>query len=240
MLDRLKVVGSYTGWSGYDTHTREFVRGFVRLGMKVQLINVAGWSTELPPEQREARLFDRLVTPVDADTVLHFTIPPDTRPVPALRNFNYTMFEADGIPEEWVLHAIPQRLIVVPTESSRQAWVNSGVPERKVRVSPLGVDGHFFNLPSTPLPLTDPQGRPVASYRARFLHLGEIRPRKNQLGLLRAWMKATTPRDDAILIMKLSAFQPRARSSKATSRRYWRWRTCRLRRPRPSSSSPTS
>jgi hypothetical protein len=42
----------------------------------------------------------------------------------------------------------------------------------------------------------------VADYRYRFLNVGEVRPRKNHLGLLRAWLTATRPEDDAVLILK--------------------------------------
>ena len=76
------------------------------------------------------------------------------------------------------------------------------MPEEHLRLCPLGVDGEFFSLPAEPLPLTGANGRPIVSYRHRFLNVAELRPRKNHLGLLRAWIRATTPSDDAILIIK--------------------------------------
>jgi len=209
-MDRLKVIGPFKGWSGYDRHTRAFVRQFIRLGTQVQLINLDGWSIALPPEQREGHFFDTLSADVSADTVLHFTMPNHARPERDKHNVNYTMFEANGIPAAWVARAVPQELIVVPTESSRQAWINSGVPPEKVCISPLGVDGDFFAQKVDPLPLIDLRQRPVSTYRTRFLNIAELRPRKNHLGLLRSWMRATHPKDDAILIVKMTLFQPRA------------------------------
>ena len=91
--------------------------------------------------------------------------------------------------------------VVLPTRSSFDAWLLSGVPEERLRLCPLGVSD-FFARHAAPFPVTDRYGNPVASYRYRFLNIAELRPRKNHLGLLRAWLRATTPDDDAILIMK--------------------------------------
>ncbi len=206
MLERLQVVGPFRGTSGYDRHTREFVRGFANAGVAVQLIPLTGWSIELPAEQRES-WFESLTAPIEADTVLHFTMCPQPRP--GVRNINYTMFEADRIPPAWVPVARTQDCTIVPTSAARDAWVASGVPEAAVRISPLGVKSDYFLEPAEPLSLALPDGRAVTSFRTRFLNMAELRPRKNHLGLLRAWMRATRRDDDAILIIKGSAFQPR-------------------------------
>ena len=206
-MDRLKVIGPYKGWSGYDRHTRSFVRELLRAGLEVQLTHLPGWSIDLPPGKREGELFDALQKPVDADTVLHFTMPNHASPEDGLCNVNYTMFEADRIPRDWTSRAGDHDAIVVPTESSRQAWVNSGVEEAKVYVSPLGIDGRFFSRKVEPLPLPDVRGRPLSSYRMRFLNIAELRPRKNHLALLRTWLRATRPDDDAVLIVKTTFFQ---------------------------------
>jgi glycosyltransferase involved in cell wall biosynthesis len=203
-LHTIEVIGPFRGFSGYDRHTREFVRQFIRQGLRVQLTNLAGWSLELPAQMQET-CFDQLSAPVNADTVLHFTMPTHVRPRPHKRNVNYTMFEADRIPADWAICAAASDLIVVPTESSLRAWANSGVSEAKLRLCPLGVDGAFFSERAEPLPLTDSRGRPVSSYRYRFLNVAELRPRKNHLGLLRAWIRATKANDDAILISKVTA-----------------------------------
>jgi glycosyltransferase involved in cell wall biosynthesis len=208
-MRRLEVVGPFRGASGYDRHTREFVRQFVGAGVKVQLTPLTGWSTELPVAMRET-WFDGLSAPVRADTVLHFTMPNQARPRAGKRNVNYTMFEGDRIPAEWAASAVAHDRIVVPTESSFRAWAASGVPEHRLRVCPLGVDGEFFSQRTEPLPLTGPGGRPVSSYRYRFLNVADLRPRKNHLGLLRTWIRATTIHDDAILIVKLAVNSPHA------------------------------
>jgi glycosyltransferase involved in cell wall biosynthesis len=201
VIGAIEVVGPYRGATGYDRHTRELVRHFVRLGTAVQLHSLDGWSRPLPDSARET-WFDGLTRPVGAEVLLHFTMPTHARPRPGIRNVNYTMFEADRIPRAWAARAADHESIIVPTESSRQAWIGSGVPEARVRVSPLGVDADFFGAPSPLLPIVAPDGRDVSSFRHRFLNIAELRPRKNHLGLLRCWIRATRPDDDAVLIVK--------------------------------------
>ena len=206
MIRQLDVIGPVRGPSGYDRHTREFVRQFVALGVDVRLTNLDGWSSDLPPHMRET-WFDELRRPTEADTLLHFAMPPQLALRPGARNVNYTMFEAHRIPGAWVDAARRCDLVVVPTRAAREAWTASGVAGERVRVAPLGVDGEFFSAArgSEPLPLVTADGRPVMEFHTRFLNVGELRPRKNQLGLLRTWLQATEPGDDAVLILKCPA-----------------------------------
>jgi glycosyltransferase involved in cell wall biosynthesis len=202
----LEVVGPFKGSSGYDRHTREFVREFVRQGVNVKLTPLWGWSIELPPAMRET-WFDDLDSSLTANTVLHFTMPNQAEPRCGKRNVNYTMFEAERIPQRWADCAPQHDLIVVPTESSYHAWAMSGVPEAQLRICPLGVDSEYFSIRAQPAPLQTHVGRALDSYRYRFLNVAELRPRKNHLGLLRSWIRATRPDDEAVLILKASVFQ---------------------------------
>lgn len=52
----------------------------------------------------------------------------------------------------------------------------------------------------------------MASYRVRVLNVCEPQPRKNLMGLVRTWMTATSPADDAILIVKLTLSSRRSAS----------------------------
>jgi len=203
------VVGPFAGATGHDRHTREFVRHLVRSGVPVQLTPLEGWSVPLPDGVRETR-FDTLRAPVDAGIALHFTMPTLCRPRAGAVNVNYTMFEADPIPREWAVRAVEHERIVVPTESSRLAWIAGGVAAEKLRVVPLAVDGDFFGAPAAPLDLTLANGRTLASYAHRFLNVADLRPRKNHLGLLRAWSAATRSGDDAVLVLKCTSPHPRS------------------------------
>jgi len=205
----LEVVGPFRGATGHDRHTREFVRHLVQQSVPVQLTPLDGWSAPLPEAVREG-WFEALRAPVGADVTLHFTMPTLCRPRAGNSNVNYTMFEADRIPGEWAVRAADHARIVVPTESSLRAWTASGVAEEKLRIVPLAVDGDFFAAGALPLEVTLPNGRPLASYAHRFLNIADLRPRKNHLGLLRAWCNATRSGDDAVLILKCTAVHPRS------------------------------
>lgn len=99
----------------------------------------------------------------------------------------------------------------MPTESSRVAWIASGVPESRVRVCPLGINTRLFGGHVSPMCLRQAGADLVERYAARFLNVLELSPRKNVLGLLRVWLRATSRADDAVLILKLGAYVPRAR-----------------------------
>jgi glycosyltransferase involved in cell wall biosynthesis len=204
VIERLAVVGPFRGASGYDRVTREFVRQFVALGVDVHLRNLDAWSSPMPDDMREPWL-EELATPNGAETVLHFVMPSLLRPQPGARNVNHTMFEADRIPADWAARARLCDLVVVSTSVAREAWIASGADPARVCVSPLGVDGEFFSQTCEPATIALGDGRAVADFGTRFLHVGELRPRKNQLGLVRAWLRATARDDDAVLIIKCPA-----------------------------------
>lgn len=203
----VEIIGPFRGTSGHDRHTREFTRHLAARGVPVQLTSLDGWSAELPPSARETS-FDALCAPIDTDAVLHFTMPTLCRPRSGKLNLNYTMFEADRLPREWAEAAVLHDRIVVPTRACLEAWTASGIPEEKLRIVPLAVDAEFFAAEAPPLPLLLPDGRKLASFRHRFLNIGDLRPRKNHLGLLSAWLRATRSDDDAVMIVKISAAQP--------------------------------
>lgn len=205
-LDRLLVRGPFRGPTGYDHHVRAFVRELDRQGVAVQLVDVPEWGpSRLAPDQRDP-WFETLNRDVGARVALHFTMPHQVVPRPGLANVNYTMFEATRVHPSWIGHNNGHDLVIVPTESSRQAWLTSGLDPSKIRVSPLGVDVERFGGTVAPRPIATSDGSPIARYRVRFLNIAEMSPRKNQPGLLRAWLRATTRRDDAVLVLKLGFF----------------------------------
>lgn len=197
----LQVVGPFRGSSGYDRLTREFVREFVKQGIHIQLVNVPGWSGELPKEQRELWL-DELDTAVPAEKALCFMVPVSNAIVPNKRKVNYTMFEADRVPASWVPQAHEYELTIVPTEACYEAWIASGVPEEKLSICPLGVNGSYF-FPGIPsVTIWALPHRLLSSYHYRFLSVSALGPRKNQMALVRCWLRATNPNDNAILVLK--------------------------------------
>ena len=206
-LRGLRVRGPFRGGTGYDYLTRAFVRAFVSLGVRVQLEEFREWSLPLPPHLQDP-FFDQLAAPVAADIDLQFVMPHQVIATPGSLTANYTMFEATRIPAPWVGHAGRCSVIIVPARSSVEAWTSAGIPLERLRRSPIGVRAGMDAERVTPLPLRDRAGRPVSSYCYRFLNLAELGPRKNLLGLLEVWMRATRPADDAVLILKMNVFRP--------------------------------
>jgi glycosyltransferase involved in cell wall biosynthesis len=207
-LTALSVRGPFRGPSGYDHHVREFVRELDRQGVAVELQDLPRWTAVKLPDTLRDAWFDSLDRPIDSNIVLHFTTPQYAIPCSGKRNVNFTMFEATRIPREWVRQNRRHDLVILPTESSRQAWVRSGVSEERIRICPLGIDAARYSTPVEPLDLVLQDGTPVSRYRVRFLNVSELGGRKNLPGLLCAWMAATHPRDDAILMLKTGAWSP--------------------------------
>jgi len=214
MVTGVRVHGPFMGPSGYDNHVRQFVRSLSQRGVGVELRDIPDWSpVRLPHHLRDPwyESLSKASTPVGS--ALHFTLPIRVVPDPALPNVNFTMFEAASIPKSWVAAHPLSDLIVLPTRHSRDAWLKSGVPEEKIRHCPLGVRADLFRPGVRPLALTGGGGRPISSYAVRFLNVSEINIRKNFVGLLAAWLRATTPQDDAVLILKLGSYNPGALST---------------------------
>lgn len=142
----------------------------------------------------------RLDRPVPARAMVNCLIPLAVERVPGRAAVTFSMFEGTRIPPAWRRMSERSDLIVVPTESSRLAWAERGFPEDRLRVCPLGVDP--AGPGSVPV-LVASGGRRVSSYRHRFLNVSDFNPRKNIDGLLRVWLRATAPADEAVLILKL-------------------------------------
>ena len=202
-LRAVRVRGPYKGSSGYDHVVREFVRALVKQGVAVELIDFSEWGPNKLPVQLEDPWFDSLNRPTGARLALHFCMPHQVKPDPGFHNVNYTMFEATRIHPTWVAASRQHDLVILPTESSWQAWVSSGVSAERIRLCPLGINPEYFTASVRPLPLRRDDGEPIGQYRRRFLNVSELGPRKNLIGLLRVWLRATSAADDAILVLKL-------------------------------------
>ncbi|MGE0133815.1 MAG: hypothetical protein AB7L91_06015 [Dehalococcoidia bacterium] len=202
MAAGVRIRGPYHGQTGYDYHTREFTRALVGQGIEVALEQVGEWGPAgLPYELREP-WFEHLRRPASLRANLHIAFPTQVRPALWTPDINYTMFELTRIPEQWVEAHSRADLIVLPTQHSRRAWIDSGVPEGKLRLCPLGVRTDLFRPGVPPFDLGNAGGRPIGSYAARFLNVSAVGGRKNIEGLLRVWLRATRPTDDAVLVLK--------------------------------------
>jgi glycosyltransferase involved in cell wall biosynthesis len=203
-MNSLTIRGTYRGPSGYDHHVREFVRALHRQDVRVRLFDIPDWHPLRLSENQRDPWFGSLNEPVDSRLMLHFCMPSQVKIARGMLNVNFTMFEATRIPKQWVKYNRRHDLVILPTDSSYSAWVDSGFPAERIRLCPLGVDSTLFQPGIEPWPLVDDRGRSVRDYKVRVLSVVDLIPRKNLLGLLRVWIKTTHPTDDAVLIVKLN------------------------------------
>ena len=154
MVTGVKIRGPFTGPSGYDHHVREFVRALSMRQVPVQLENLNEWSPVRLPRQLREPWYESLTPPVDGRVVLHFAFPSQVHPDQSRANVNFSMFEATRIPAAWVAAHVRSDLVLLPTEHSRRAWIDSGVPESKLRVCPLGVRADLSGPASALCPLS--------------------------------------------------------------------------------------
>jgi len=205
----LVVRGSFRGPTGYDQAVRGFSRELYRQGIAIEMRDYPNWSaSKLPPGEQDSLLASLERPCEDAQTVLQFCSPLQVQRCPGKLNVNFSMFEATRVPDAWVRENREHDLVLVPTESSREAWLNCGMPAHRIRICPLGVDASTFSGDAEPLALRLEDGSPIANYRVRLLNVAEFGTRKNLMGLLQAWMEASSPIDDAVLIIKLGFYSP--------------------------------
>jgi glycosyltransferase involved in cell wall biosynthesis len=184
------------------------VRHLARRGIRQQLIDLPEWGPTRLPEAARDPWFETLGTPVPATAAIHFCMPHQVTPIAGVLNVNYSMFEATRIPTSWLVHNRRHDQVVVPTASSRDAWLARRFPADRIALCPLGVDPRRFRPEAEPLALTDRSGRTIRDHRVRVLNVSEPGPRKNLAALLRVWIRTTTPSEDAILIIKLARSSP--------------------------------
>ena len=198
---RWRLTGPFRGITGYDRMVRTCALLLEKRGVELELHEIRHWTPTRIMEPLP-RCFTRRIKRGKVELHLHFGLPTQVVPSSDCPNINYSMFEADRIPLTWVAAAERVDLILVPTESSRESWIRSGVPENKIHLCPQGADFRAFSPHVQPLELQTDNGQKVSGFRYRFLNVAEFIPRKNLLSLLRVWLRATERKDNAVLILK--------------------------------------
>ncbi|PWC40442.1 tetratricopeptide repeat protein [Azospirillum sp. TSO35-2] len=203
--DGLVVRAPFSVLSGYGDFAQHFVRSLMERGTTLRLVGLKADESWRPsfgdPILRAASA--RLGDPVRPRLALSVLTPPLVEPIPGVPTVNYTMFEGPRIPASWVACNRAHDLVIVPTESSRLAWIASGHPEDRIRVCPPGIAPNPADaVPEMPV-IPGPRGRAVMDHRVRVLNISDFIARKNLDGLLRVWLRATRADDDAILVLKV-------------------------------------
>ncbi|MFN3780849.1 MAG: glycosyltransferase, partial [Candidatus Kapaibacteriota bacterium] len=106
--------------------------------------------------------------------------------------------------QPWEFTTLPKRFVDiflqadelwVPSNYTRQAYINSGIPFNKVQVVPNGVDPNLFQ----------PNGRIFelqTKKKLKFLYVGGTTFRKGFDVLLQSYVSAFTSKDDVVLVVK--------------------------------------
>src|SRR5260370_37657791 len=107
-------------------------------------MDMPGWHAGKLPEHMREAWFDSLGEESGGRLVLHFCMPHQVVRHRGKVNVNYTMFEATRVPSAWVREHRKHDIVIVPTESSRRAWLASGMPAQKLATCPLGIDPSVY------------------------------------------------------------------------------------------------
>lgn len=210
-MKTLDVFGPYTGPTGYDNLVRGFTQGLMKHGVDVALKNFDKWSGFRVAYDQH---FDELAKkrPLGHSRVMmNFCLPPQAEYNENQFNTIYTMFEGTQVNELWAKMASSMDMVVVPTESSREAFLNRGVRESIIKKVPLGINTEIYNTEAQPAKIFDEEFKSLEHYPIRVMNMQELGPRKNIEGLLKAWMIGTKSgfmKDHSCLILKLSAYSP--------------------------------
>ncbi len=203
----LVIRGPFRDTSGYAWMVRRFVHGLTAQGVDVHLIDLGIDFVPTMAEGQRAALYEGLHRPVQARALLTFSIPSVVEVVPPLRTVNFSMFEARTLPRQWARYSATLPHIIVPTPSSRMAWVEAGFPAERLHLCPLGVDPAPAAA-TTALQVADATGRRLSDYRTRILNVSDLINRKNLDGLLRVWFRVSRAEDGAALVLKLGKGLP--------------------------------
>jgi glycosyltransferase involved in cell wall biosynthesis len=206
---RIKVRGPSGGPTGYDNLTRSIIFQLYIRGYEIEHEPYTKW-TPYRTEHGLEPLLDELTKVKYAtppEIILNVCLPEQSELSISCINLNFTMFEADRIPQTWVRASSSVDLTILPTNFCKETWVKCGVPANKLAVLPLGIDTHIYNPAVPGLPLLDRNEEKdlISNYPIRFLNVQEVVTRKNLEGLLKAWCEETTPEDGACLLLKLGS-----------------------------------
>lgn len=207
-IQNLLIFGPVEGPTGYDDHTRAFIKSFIKLGINLKVVHHDTWCGAKVPHPLDGIInILRSKKNFKPDAALHMALPDQCGIAAGVPNFNYTMFEADRIPKSWVKASDAMTGTILSNNFCRQAWKNSGADATKLGVVPLGFDIDALKHSNVVYPLHTDRGEVIQlNFSKRFIFVGELVERKNILELLSCWIRATENISDAILILKIYSY----------------------------------
>jgi glycosyltransferase involved in cell wall biosynthesis len=196
-------VGPVADPSGHADELRGFLRAQEQAGDEPALYELT-WTDkkiDLHPDDRAmiSRQKARAERPIDV--AVHTYLPrPGSAVIAGSVNVSRVMFETDRLPPGWVAPLLERDEVWVPCRHNYEAFVDSGIPARKMRIVGGTLDFDLFSPGAEPYPLeTDPD-------RFVFLTNFDFSARKGWEILLRAWGQAFTVEDPVSLVLKTGSF----------------------------------
>lgn len=199
----IRFSGPVYGQSGYEQLTRGMVIALDKLGVRIELQPARNWNAELielDPEDRMRldRMANQRISP-NAIQICHQRPGLETYP-DAKKRICYTLFETNRCPDPWLPELNRMDKVWVFSEFNKKYWeadfIEKGIDPDKIDVIPFGIDTNLYHPGAKPAEITNKKGY-------TFLTLGDFTERKNFEGLVEAYVKEFTKKDDVCLVMKV-------------------------------------
>lgn len=195
-------------WTGHfleqGGYTEEAVAAVIALEDAGQYVvaNPVVWASKGPPlpagtAERVTAMIERDL-PDDFVHVVHIGANRFKRHPAALRNIGRTMFETDGLPEQWRDQCNVMDEIWVPSEHNLRSFVKAGVDASKLYKVPETFDADLFNPRVRPLVVEGLENFEGFVFLSVFSWID----RKAWDVLLRAWFEEFGWKDDVALLIK--------------------------------------
>jgi len=203
---------------GMGKHTREQVKALATTGLPIRLQSIGQpkfLNEELPEEVREVEYLENISFSRTSLAIRQFIFhdlgylreqicPSQLRSEVSSKlvtenTIIYTSWERDRVFPQLIEELKQVAQVWVPCAANKEAFVDSGLPEHKVKVIP-----YPYNPASCTI--AAPRGREDVPPDLRFYHIGKWEPRKNQHQMIGAFLLAFKPKDRASLLIKTSGF----------------------------------
>ncbi len=118
----------------------------------------------------------------------------------------FAIWNYDGthIPKGWAKYYKNCDLVLPSSKFSYNTFVRAGVPQDRLITIPHGVSNEFLEDSESVYPVSTDR-----KYKF-FVNIAQAHTRKNISGLLEAWCKAFSNKDDVVLIAKVSTKKPKS------------------------------